>query len=89
MLNFCLLGHIGIAFLDKSVELYTLIIVVCFKFVLSTSEFKDSLLIIDLDKAIRTRNIGIEHEDHIESIGFNLFGLRIPEHTRIVWLTLL
>jgi hypothetical protein len=56
---------------------------------LSAPKFVYAGLVVDLDEAVGTGDIGIEHEDHVDGVRMDLLGLRVPEHARIVGLALL
>ena len=42
-----------------------------------------------MNKAVRTRCVGIEHEDVIYLVGYYLASIGVPEDARIQWLALL
>ena len=57
--------------------------------VFTASEFIDAGLIEDLNVAVGTGDVSVEHEDHIDGVSVDLLGVGVPEHTGVVGLALL
>lgn len=89
ILHLHFLFDIGIALLHEGPKLHRPIIKPRLHLLLHTPELVNSRVIKDLHVAVGTGDVGVEHEDHIDGVGIDLLGRRVPEHTWVVWLALL
>jgi hypothetical protein len=75
--------------LNESQKLNSPVVKFGFNLVFAASELIDAGVVGNLDEAVRAGDVSVEHEDHIDSVRVDLFGIGVPEHTGVVGLALL
>lgn len=75
--------------MNKCHKLNTAIVILCFDLVLSAPELVDAGVVENLYEAVRTGDVCIEHEDHVDGVSVYLLCVWVPEHSRVIRLALL